>query len=89
MICGVCTEPEDAAVLAEAGFEFVELHVQRHLKPEEDEAAEALAELKQVVVQKNFAFWRLARNHPERVEGRFRAGFQAQSRQSHPSTGSG
>ena len=39
MIYGVCTEPEDVAALAEAGFEFVELHVQRHLKPEEDEAA--------------------------------------------------
>lgn len=39
MIYGVCTEPENAAVLADAGFEFVELHVQRHLKPEEDEAA--------------------------------------------------
>jgi hypothetical protein len=39
MIYGVCTEPENAAILAAAGFEFVELHVQRHLKPEEDEAA--------------------------------------------------
>jgi SAM-dependent methyltransferase len=37
----------------------------------------------------NFALWQLARNHPEPVEGRFRAGFQAQSRKSHPSTGSG
>jgi sugar phosphate isomerase/epimerase len=36
---GVCAEPEDAAALAEMGFEFVELHVQRHLKPEDDEAA--------------------------------------------------
>jgi sugar phosphate isomerase/epimerase len=36
---GVCAEPEDAAALAEAGFEYVELHVQRHLRPEEDETA--------------------------------------------------
>ena len=39
MIYGICTEPENATVLADAGFEFVELHVQRHLRPEEDEAA--------------------------------------------------
>jgi sugar phosphate isomerase/epimerase len=39
MIYGVCAEPEDATALADAGFEFVEVHVQRHLKPEEDEAA--------------------------------------------------
>jgi sugar phosphate isomerase/epimerase len=39
MIYGVCTDPEDTAALAEAGFEFVELHVQRHLRPEKGEAA--------------------------------------------------
>jgi sugar phosphate isomerase/epimerase len=47
MIYGVCTEPEDAAALAEAGFEFVELHVQRHLKPEKSEAA-FLPQLKRI-----------------------------------------
>lgn len=36
---GVVAEPEAADALAEAGFEYVELHVGRFLKPEEDEAA--------------------------------------------------
>jgi sugar phosphate isomerase/epimerase len=47
MIYGVCAEPENAATLAEAGFEFVELHVQRHLRPEADEAA-FLPQLEQI-----------------------------------------
>lgn len=37
MVYGVCTGPEDAGVLAEAGFDYVELHVQSHLRPEESE----------------------------------------------------
>ncbi|MBN1580981.1 MAG: sugar phosphate isomerase/epimerase [Anaerolineae bacterium] len=36
---GVCTDPSMAPALASAGFEFIELHVQNHLKTLEDEAA--------------------------------------------------
>jgi sugar phosphate isomerase/epimerase len=40
MKLGVCADPTAAPVLAEAGFEFLELHVQNHLKTTvEDEAA--------------------------------------------------
>ena len=40
MKLGVCADPNVAPVLAEAGFEFLELHVQNHLKTTvEDEAA--------------------------------------------------
>lgn len=40
MKLGVCADPNVAPVLAKAGFEFVELHVQNHLKTTvEDEAA--------------------------------------------------
>ncbi len=36
---GVCGDPKVAPILAEAGFEYMELNVQSHLKPEDDEAA--------------------------------------------------
>lgn len=36
---GVCAVPEDASALAEAGFDYVEVHVQRLLRPEEDETS--------------------------------------------------
>jgi len=36
---GVCTDPVNAPVLAQAGFNFIELHVQNHLKTLADEAA--------------------------------------------------
>ena len=35
---GVCTDPSMAPPLADAGFEFIELHVQNHLKTQQDEA---------------------------------------------------
>ena len=34
---GVCAGPESAPVLARAGFEFIELNVQGHLRPEQAE----------------------------------------------------
>ncbi len=45
MKLGVCADPQSGALLAEAGFDFVELHVQNHLRTlEEDvEFAEELA----------------------------------------------
>ncbi|MBN2006892.1 MAG: sugar phosphate isomerase/epimerase [Anaerolineae bacterium] len=45
MKLGVCADPQSGVVLAEAGFDFIELHVQNHLKTlEEDvEFAEELA----------------------------------------------
>ena len=39
MKLGVCADPKDAPVLADAGFAFIELHVQNHLKTEEGEEA--------------------------------------------------
>jgi sugar phosphate isomerase/epimerase len=36
---GVCGEPEIASILAKAGYDYIELHVQRDLKTEEDEAS--------------------------------------------------
>lgn len=36
---GVCTDPSMAPVLADAGFEFIELHVQNHLKTLQDDDA--------------------------------------------------
>ncbi len=30
---GVCADPDSASVLADAGFDFIELNVQKHLKP--------------------------------------------------------
>ncbi len=39
MKLGVCADPKDAPALADAGFEFIELHVQNHLKTEENEDA--------------------------------------------------
>lgn len=39
MRIGVCTDPKYGSVLAQAGFDFVELNVQGHLKTLEDEAA--------------------------------------------------
>ena len=36
---GVCTDPEMAPALGDAGFEFIELHTQNHLKTQGDEAA--------------------------------------------------
>lgn len=36
---GVCTDPTNAPALAQAGFEFIELHVQNHLKTLADEAS--------------------------------------------------
>ena len=35
---GVCADPKLAPVLAEVGFDFIELHVQNHLKTMEDSA---------------------------------------------------
>ncbi len=35
---GVCADPSNAPALARAGFEFIELHVQNHLKTLADEA---------------------------------------------------
>ena len=34
---GVCADPAEAPALHDAGFEFIELHVQNHLKTEESE----------------------------------------------------
>jgi sugar phosphate isomerase/epimerase len=47
MKLGVCADPKDAPALADAGFEFIELHVQRHLKTEEREEvfADAVPEI--------------------------------------------
>jgi len=39
MKLGVCADPQFSPALAEAGFEFIELNVQRHLKTVEDDAA--------------------------------------------------
>jgi sugar phosphate isomerase/epimerase len=39
MKLGVCADPQYGAALADAGFEFLELHVQNHLKTLEDETA--------------------------------------------------
>lgn len=39
MKLGVCADPKFAPVLADAGFDFIELHVQNHLKTLADEAA--------------------------------------------------
>jgi sugar phosphate isomerase/epimerase len=39
MELGVCADPKFGAALADAGFTFIELHVQNHLKTVEDEAA--------------------------------------------------
>lgn len=39
MELGVCADPKFGAALADAGFTFIELHVQNHLKTMEDEAA--------------------------------------------------
>lgn len=39
MKLGVCADPKDAPALEDAGFEFIELHVQNHLKTEEGEDA--------------------------------------------------
>lgn len=36
---GVCTDPVNAPALAQAGFDFIELHVQNHLKTMQDESA--------------------------------------------------
>jgi sugar phosphate isomerase/epimerase len=36
---GVCADPKMAPALASAGFEFIELHTQNHLKVKEDEAS--------------------------------------------------
>ena len=36
---GVCTDFNSASMLAKTGFDFIELHVQSHLKPEEREEA--------------------------------------------------
>ena len=36
---GVCCAPEDAAPIAAAGFAFIEIHVQTHLKSMEDDAS--------------------------------------------------
>lgn len=38
MLFGVCWSPENAAVMADAGFDFMELNVQAHLKPQESDA---------------------------------------------------
>ncbi len=35
---GVCTDPKNAPALAQAGFDFIELHTQNHLKTQEDES---------------------------------------------------
>jgi sugar phosphate isomerase/epimerase len=43
MKIGVCASPEKATGFLEAGFEFVELHVQQHLKTMEDNEAFANA----------------------------------------------
>jgi len=47
MKLGVCGDPQNSQVLAEAGFEYVELNVQSHLKPLEDESVFA-AELERI-----------------------------------------
>jgi sugar phosphate isomerase/epimerase len=39
MKLGVCADPKFAPALADAGFDFIELNVQNHLKTMEDEAA--------------------------------------------------
>jgi sugar phosphate isomerase/epimerase len=38
---GVCTDPTQAATLARAGYDFIELNVQVHLRPLADDAAAA------------------------------------------------
>lgn len=45
MKLGVCADPQSGVVLAEAGFDFIELHVQNHLRTleEEGEFAKELA----------------------------------------------
>jgi sugar phosphate isomerase/epimerase len=47
MKLGVCADPKDAPALADAGFEFIELHVQNHLKTGESGEAfvDALARI--------------------------------------------
>ncbi|MBN1935466.1 MAG: sugar phosphate isomerase/epimerase [Anaerolineae bacterium] len=40
---GVCTDPINAPALAQAGFEFIELHVQNHLKTVGEDAGEEAA----------------------------------------------
>jgi sugar phosphate isomerase/epimerase len=47
MQLGVCADPKHAPALADAGFSFIELHVQNHLKTLEDEEA-FLAELARI-----------------------------------------
>jgi len=39
MHLGVCADPRYGHVLAEAGFDFIELHVQRHLRTEQSDAS--------------------------------------------------
>ena len=43
MKIGVCADPEQSTVFADAGFEFIELHVQRDLKTLEDNDVFAVA----------------------------------------------
>jgi sugar phosphate isomerase/epimerase len=48
MLYGVCTGPEYAGAFAEAGFDYIELHVQLQLRPEEPDAVFA-AQLEQIL----------------------------------------
>lgn len=48
MKLGVCADPNVAPVLAEAGFEFLELHVQNHLKTTVEDEAAFLPELARI-----------------------------------------
>ncbi len=48
MKLGVCADPAMSPVLAEAGFEFLELHVQNHLKTTVEDEAAFTAELARI-----------------------------------------
>ncbi|HOT91826.1 MAG TPA: sugar phosphate isomerase/epimerase family protein [Anaerolineae bacterium] len=48
MKLGVCADPNAAPVLAAAGFEFLELHVQNHLKTTVEDEAAFLQELARI-----------------------------------------